>query len=199
MPTAMKERTIDATFLDALEADPLKTAVEFYAARLPLNDKAVAFLADEFKLTIERAGEQQVGFSDRRLGKCLPTTDSQRGRDLRQQLKAIGVYKESGHEALRGCVTFPLFDDSGNITGIFGRRIDRNGKGPQEITIGCGKRGSSFQLPSGNAELADAREQHPQPQPASDDLIIDNHQVTLVRDDRRYRIRGLEKNNALGH
>ena len=99
MPTAMKERTIDATFLDALEADPLKTAVEFYAARLPLNDKAVAFLADEFQLTIEQAKEHNIGFSDRRVGKCLPTTDSQRGRDLRQQLKGIGLYKKSGHEA----------------------------------------------------------------------------------------------------
>ena len=82
MPTQMKERTIEPSFLDGLENNPLKTAVKFYAARLPLNDKAVAFLADQFKLTVQQAAEQRIGFSDRRLGKNLPTTDSQRGRDL---------------------------------------------------------------------------------------------------------------------
>ncbi len=198
MPTAMKERTIDANFLDALAADPLGTAVEFYAARLPEHQKAVAFLLDEFQLTIEQAQQQNIGFSDRRLGKNLPTTDSQRGRDLRRQLKAIGLYKESGHEALRGCVTLPLLDDSDNITGIYGRRIDRNGKGPQEITIGKGNRVASIESTNTNAELADASPEHPKTQPPTDDLILEESQVTFIRDDRRYRIRGLEKNNALG-
>ncbi len=169
MGTSTKDRTIDASFLDALEADPLKTAVEFYAARLALNDKAVAILADEFKLTVEQAKEHNIGFSDRRLGKNLPTTDSARGRDLRQQLKAIGLYKDSGHEALRGCITFPLFDDTGNITGIYGHRIDKNGKGPQEITIGSGTQ--SDQLATANAELVDVRGEHPNTQPTTDDLI----------------------------
>ena len=72
MLMSTKNRTIELDFLDALEADPLKTAVEFYAARLPLHDKAIAFLADEFKLTLEQAAEQQIGFSDRRLGKNCP-------------------------------------------------------------------------------------------------------------------------------
>ena len=89
---------------------------------------------------IEQAAEQQIGFSDRRLGKNLPTTDSQRGRELcASNSKRSGSTNRRGHEALRGCVTFPLFDETGNITGIHGRRIDRNGKGEQEITIGTGQ------------------------------------------------------------
>ena len=189
MPTAMKERTIDATFLDALEADPLKTAIEFYAARLPLNDKAVAFLADEFKLTTEQAAQQQIGFSDRRLGKNLSTADSARGRDLRKQLKAIGLYKTSGHETLRGCITFPLFDEAGNITGIYGRRADRKIKVNAEVTIGTGSRAP--QQPT-TKEANDTKEE------CDDSLEIDETQITFTVDDRRYRIRGLEKNNTLG-
>ena len=197
MLMSTKNRTIELDFLDALEADPLKTAVEFYAARLPLHDKAVAFLADEFKLTVEQATEQQIGFSDRRLGKNLPTTDSQRGRNLRKQLKEIGLYKSSGHEALRGCVTFPLFDDSGNITGIHGRRIDKNGKGEQEITIGSGRKSFQSSVDSFQQEKTATA---PSAGPTTDDcqLITDDSSLTFIRDDRRYRIRGLEKNNALG-
>ncbi len=136
----------------------------------------------------------RIGFSDRRLGKNLPTTDSQRGRDLRGQLKAIGLYKESGHEALRGCVTFPLLDDAGNITGIFGRRIDKNGKGPQEISIGRGSVQSSVD------SFQEEKAAVPSASPTTDDcqLITNDSSVTFVRDDRRYRVRGLEKNNALG-
>ena len=53
--TVMPTRTIEPSFVETLQANPLKTAVEFYAARLPLHDKAVAFLVDEFKLSVEQA------------------------------------------------------------------------------------------------------------------------------------------------
>jgi PAS domain-containing protein len=195
----MKERTIEASFLDALETDPIKTASEFYAARLPEHDKAVAFLADEFKLSIEQATQQQIGFSDRRLGKNLPTTDSQRGRDIRKQLKEVGLYKSTGHETLRGCVTFPLFDDNGNITGIYGRRIDRNGKGPQEITIGSGTREPTALAAGLIANTTTAKQTKKAKTETDDDsIVVEHNQIIFARDDRRYRVRGLEMNNALG-
>ncbi len=52
-------------------------------------------------------------------------------------LKSVGLFKASGHEALRGCITIPLFDDNGKVTGIIGRRIDRSVKA-DDITIGEG-------------------------------------------------------------
>ncbi len=203
MPTPTKERTIQLSFLEALQANPFKTAAEFYAARLPLHDKAVAFLADEFKLSIEQAAEQEIGLSDRRLGKNLPSTDSARGRELRQQLKEIGLYKSSGHETLRGCVTFPLFDDAGTITGIHGRRIDRHGNGDQEITIGTGTPHAAINDPSHQLEprdpkLIEAVGNDAQPKTNTDDLQISEDQIVYLCEDRRYRVRGLERNTCAG-
>ena len=85
-------------------------------------------------------------------------------------------------------MTFPLFDDSGKITGIHGRRIDRNGKGEQEITIGTGVR----------KETTTQEAKHTKEIVEDDSLIVEETQITFVCDDRRYRVRGLEKNSALG-
>lgn len=76
-------------FLSNLQNDPLTTAAHFYAAGLPQSDKAVNFLADELGLSIEQAKEQTIGFSDRRLGKTLPSKDTAAGRQLREQLQAV--------------------------------------------------------------------------------------------------------------
>jgi DNA primase len=37
-------------------------------------------------------------------------------------LKALGVLNQKGQEHFRGCITIPLFDTAGNVTGIYGRR-----------------------------------------------------------------------------
>ena len=114
-------------------------------------------------------------------------------------------------------MTFPLFDESGTITGIFGRRIDRNSKGEREITIGEGERARTSRRTEHDA-TASCRDdgpsaatgkpkakQTPAPEPVTSkdsvategrrfiDLVEDN-QVTFTCEDRRYRIRGLEKN-----
>ena len=81
------------TLISSLESDPLKTTTEFYASRLSESAKAIAFLADEYSLSTKQAMELQIGFSDRRLAKTLPSTDTRAGRDLRSRLKEVGIYK----------------------------------------------------------------------------------------------------------
>ena len=206
--------SIESSFISSLESDPLKTTTEFYASRLNDSPKAVAFLKDEFDINVEQATKLQVGFSDRRLAKTLPSTDTRTGRDLRSRLKEVGVYKANGQEALRGCVTFPLFDEAGTITGIFGRRIDRHSKGDKEITIGEGERArlqdvehdatASCRDDGPSAQRKPKAKQTPAPEPVTsktpappkedDSLIVEDNQVTFTCEDRRYRIRGLEKN-----
>ncbi len=220
--------------VQAIEANPLLALIVFYAACLDAHPKAIAFIERELGLSVEAAKEQKIGFSDRSLGKELPSSDGQRGRALRKLLKRLGVLKSSGHEALRGCVTRPLFDQSGKVTGIHGSRIDKHGKGPQKITIGGGELVASEETTTNhtNEEAAEARaEEVPESAPErieernadfADDadlknkkmpangaiytnadtneheLIVDDDQIIFQRDDRRYRIRGLEKNNAVG-
>ena len=201
------------TLISSLESDPLKTTTEFYASRLSESAKAIAFLADEYSLSTKQAMELQIGFSDRRLAKTLPSTDTRAGRDLRSRLKEVGVYKHNGQEALRGCVTFPLFDEAGALTGILGRRIDHNSKGEREITIGEGVARLQEEQTDATASYRDdgtaaagepKAKQTPAPEPVTakdpaplkedDSFLVEDNQITFMCEDRRYRIRGLEKN-----
>jgi hypothetical protein len=90
IPTALPD------FINDLTSEPLTAAVNFYAHRLPLNEKAVAFIAAELKLNCGEAAKRSIGFSDRRLGKTLPSKESQQGGDLREQLKSVMKSNGSG-------------------------------------------------------------------------------------------------------
>ena len=187
-------------FTRRLENEPFSAVSGYYAECLAADTKATRFLADEFGLSLEQAAEFQIGFSDRSLGKVVPNRDCELGRHLREILREIGILKRTGHEALRGCVTFPLFTGD-KITGIYGRRVDRQSKGEQEITVGTGTRKTltsdeKHQLPDRDPELTDAVQSVSKAKPDTDDLIIEESQITFIRDDRRYRVRGLEKNTS---
>ena len=200
-------------FTQRLENEPFSAVSGYYAECLSENTKATVFLGKEFGLSLEKATELQVGFSDRSLGKVVPSRDSELGRSLRGILRDAGVFKRTGHETLRGCVTFPLFTGD-KITGIYGRRVDRQSKGDQEITIGGGElrapiNGDEVPVASAEGKTSEANESKADQSPSTpdngstitpidarddDNFLIEESQVTFIRDDRRYRIRGLEKN-----
>ncbi len=201
------------TFTRRLENEPFSAVSGYYAECLAANTKATRFLADEFGLSLEKAAEFQVGFSDRSLGKVVPSRDCELGRHLRGILRDVGILKRTGHETLRGCITFPLFTGD-KITGIYGRRIDRNARDEKGITIGEGELRVAIngdEEPAASAEVkaneADVPEAVQSSSKAEDgsaiasdglkddaDFLIEENQIVFIRDDRRYRIRGFEKN-----
>jgi len=63
---------------------------------------------------------RKVGF------RRLPASQVKAGEELRGRLAKIGIVRATGHEHFRGCVTFPLYDQHGRITGIYGRKIGGN-------------------------------------------------------------------------
>jgi DNA primase len=103
--------------------------------RLVACANAIAYLA---RNCLSADAALQVGFADRTLGKQFPSHHTKPGRDIRNALQCCGVLKETGHETFRGFVTVALTGLDGMVTGIYGRRIDRNGNGPAEVTIGSG-------------------------------------------------------------
>ena len=102
-----------------------------------LLNRYAAFCHEVFKRTpaaqgyLEKRGLQsaemvekfQIGFVDRSLGLRLPTSQRVEGKHLRDQLQQLGVLRETGHEHLVGCITFPIVDGHGNVQQIYGRRI----------------------------------------------------------------------------
>ena len=59
-----------------------------------------------------------------------------RGREIRNLLQNACILKATGHETFRGHVTVPLTGLEGNVTGIYGMRIDRHGAGETDGASG---------------------------------------------------------------
>ncbi len=115
--------------------EPLLATVLYYAACLVSSFKALAHLTQNCLLADDSL---RVGFSDRTLGTQLPSHHKKPGRDVRRLMQTEGILKDTGHETFRGMVTVPLLDASGKVTGIYGRRIDRQALGEAQATIGSG-------------------------------------------------------------
>lgn len=70
----------------------------------------------------------KLGFSDRSLGLRIPHGRTVEGESIRKKLVSIGVYRDTGREHLNGCLTVPIKDLQGEITQIYGRRLDPKAK-----------------------------------------------------------------------
>jgi DNA primase len=119
--------------LDAEEdSKALAQVSDYYAERLVKNPDALAYLASrglDDESLIERF---KIGFSDRTLGLRIPHARRKDGAELREKLKALGVYrKKTSREHLLGCITVPLTNQKGEAVQIYGRRIDP--KAPKEM------------------------------------------------------------------
>jgi hypothetical protein len=122
-------------FLQNMMAHPLKATVAYYATCLVACAKAVAYLA---RNCLASDAALQVGFANRTLGTHLPSNMVKTGKEIRSKLESVGVYRPNGREHFRGFVTVPLTNMDGDVTGIYGRRIESNGNGPTELAIGAG-------------------------------------------------------------
>lgn len=114
---------------EASETELLGRVVAHYQASLQSNPEGLAYLKERGLDNAEMVEQFRLGFSNRTLGYRLPHSQTQLGRELRQKLEELGVYRATGHEAMRGCVVVPLFDEEGRAVQLYGRRIERAERG----------------------------------------------------------------------
>ena len=107
----------------------------FYADRLKANHTALGFL-QKLGVIAEAIDHFRIGSSDRTIGYTLPDANRKAGAEIRGRLRKLGILKDTGHEALRGCVTIPVFNANGAIVGLYGRRIDP--VGAADLYVGTG-------------------------------------------------------------
>lgn len=109
----------------------IEQLIDYYHGRL-LDNKAITKKLFSFGISISDIKTLKLGLCDRTLNKVVPKGLSDEGASIRGTLEVHGLIKPSGHEELRGCVTMPLYDENGLVSGIFGRRmaqyIRRNGR-----------------------------------------------------------------------
>jgi DNA primase catalytic core len=84
----------------------------------------------------------ELGFADRTLGLRLEAKTRKAGAELRSRLERLGVYRESGHEHLTGCVVFPIHGGDGAVVNLYGRRIGKLSRGaPSHLYLPGPRRG----------------------------------------------------------
>ena len=113
----------------AREADDrllLTQVVGYYTETLKQSPEAMKYLASRGLTSPELIDRFRLGFANRTLGLRLPAKNRAAGAEMRGRLQALGVLRESGHEHFNGSVVVPVFDSTGAVVEMYGRKITAN-------------------------------------------------------------------------
>lgn len=117
----------DSFVLDANADDQklLAQVVSYYTATLKTTPEAQDYLRGRGITNTDVIDRFRVGYADRTLGLKLPAKQVKAGAVIRERLHRLGLFRQSGHEHLRGSITFPIpaADGSGRIADIYGRKV----------------------------------------------------------------------------
>ena len=101
----------------------LREVVDYYHDTLLQSPEALAYLESRGLNDAELINHFKLGYANRTLGLRLPQKNRKTGAELREKLQRIGVYRESGHEHLNGSLVVPLFNQTGDVVQLYGRKI----------------------------------------------------------------------------
>lgn len=111
--------------LDVDDHTLINQVIDYYHQRLKQSKAALNYLHKR-GLTEQTIDAFKIGFADRTLGLRLPDKNRKEGAKIREGLQRLGVYRSSGHEHFSGSVIFPLTNEEGKVTEIYGRKINDN-------------------------------------------------------------------------
>src|SRR5208283_2960110 len=126
-PSGRGQRILPAPVqLDAGDQVLLDQAITYYQERLKQTPEALAYLARRGLDDAELIERHRLGFADRTLGLRLPEKTRKAGHEIRSRLQKLGLLRESGHEHFNGSIVIPVLSPSGEITEVYGRKINDN-------------------------------------------------------------------------
>ena len=121
----------------AVSADSKKTKEGLMPAKKALSQLSLDMISEYYRKNLLNRKEaldylKSRGFTDYtlynrfKIGFCDGSLVSLVSEKQREELKAAGILSESSKEHFSGCITFPLFDDTGKVVSFYGRRVDNN-------------------------------------------------------------------------
>src|SRR5437879_10024678 len=111
---------------DAEDAKLLSQVIEYYHETLIASSEALDYLKRRGIGSEEAIQTFKLGYANRTLGYRLPASNRIEGAELRGRLQRIGVLRESGHEHLSGSLVIPVIAESGEVTEVYGRKLNDN-------------------------------------------------------------------------
>ena len=104
----------------------LMQVADYYTETLKQSPEAMKYLQSRGLTSPEMIDRFKLGFANRTLGLRLPAKNRAAGAEMRGRLQQLGVMRESGHEHFNGSVVIPVFNSSGEIVEMYGRKITPN-------------------------------------------------------------------------
>lgn len=114
------ETPLDRT---ADDQELLRQVISYYHETLKASPEALRYLERRGLRSDEAIEHFRLGYANRTLGYRLPSKLNAAGRELRGRLQQLGLYRESGHEHFNGSLVIPVFDEHGQVTEVYGRKI----------------------------------------------------------------------------
>jgi len=99
--------------------------IDYYHRTLKENVEGMGYLDWRGLKNSEMIDHFKIGYSNRTLGLRLPEKSRQAGAAIRERLQKLGIYRDTGREHFNGSIVFPIFDEYGQITGMYGRKTCR--------------------------------------------------------------------------
>jgi DNA primase len=126
-PSGRGHRILPAPIhFDAGDQVLMDQSIRYYQERLKQTPEALAYLARRGLDDAELIERHRLGFADRTLGLRLPEKTRKAGHEIRSRLQKLGLLRESGHEHFNGSIVIPVIAPSGEITEVYGRKINDN-------------------------------------------------------------------------
>jgi DNA primase len=123
LPTPVEEVTLPPIFKAGEREATLKRVVQFYHATLKASPEALDYLMKRGIQHSEAIDHFQLGYANRTLAYRLPPSINKTGSEMRQHLQEIGIMRMSGHEHFTGSLVIPVFDESGTVVEMYGRKL----------------------------------------------------------------------------
>ena len=124
--TKQNSTTKLTTLLAADTQVSLGQIVDFYHQTLLQSQEALDYLESRGINDAELIKTFKLGYANRTLGYQLPDKNRKAGAEVRGELQTLGILRSSGHEHFSGSLVIPVIDDKGQVTELYGRKIQGN-------------------------------------------------------------------------
>jgi DNA primase len=101
----------------------LNQVIDFYHQTMKQNPEGIEYLQQRGLKNPDMIDRFKLGLCNRTLCYRLPARNRQAGKEIREKLIELGILRESGHEHFAGSLVIPIYDETGNVAEVYGRKL----------------------------------------------------------------------------